>query len=325
MVEVKALTKLAKTLYNNTEFEYNGVSGDEAMRNIVKEAIGGEFNYYNWQRHKYDVFEIMKTTIDAVVPQIITNQFDSLADVRSVATGDKPHFEVEDPRLLRVGLVSAGNTDTRRQTIGKKSFTVDTDWYDVKVYAEFEAFLAGNINWRSLCDRVAKSFTNAMGTQIYTSFQAGYDLLRTNVKATGAFELEQLINIAEHLRVQTGRDVDVYGTANALRQVTKVANMSDGMKDEANRVGYLATVAGLNLNVLPQAYKASTEEFALNDKSLLVLPKGEKIVSIVLEGQAIVDEPDNMTRNDMQLGFQTQKKYGLQVAQLAHYGLYNIA
>lgn len=324
----KALAKLAKESYQNANFSIGDTSGDDVIRNMVNKALHtdeSEDRYYQWQRHKLDVFEIMKVAIDAVIPTIITNQFDSLADVRNVAMGDKPRFEITDPKILRVGYVSAGNLDTRRQTLSGKNFTVDTDWKDVKVYTEFEKFLAGNINWSELCQRVATAFTNEMGTKIYTSFQSAYDLLGANVKATGDYDEDKLLNIAEHLRTQTGADVQVYGTITALRKVTKGADMSDNMRDEKNKTGYLSTVAGIDLIQLPQAYKRNKEEFALDDKSLLIVPKGQKLVSVVMEGNAIVDEPDNMTRNDMQLGFQTQKKYGVQVAKMAKYGMYKVA
>lgn len=324
------LKKLSIDLYNNKNLMFNDISGDQAMRNMIADAMGqettGAIDYYAWEENKNKVFQILSVAIDAVLPTILTNELDSLADVRSVAIGDKPKFDIEDSSLLRVGLVASGTQDLQRQQLMGHSFSVTTDWYGAKVYAEFERFLAGEINWKTYIDRVAMSFNNKMQHQIYDAFTQSYDALRATRKVAGAYDEEKLTDLAEVISVSAGgKPVAVYGTRSALRAVSKGADLSSNMKDEMNRVGYLGTVGGLDLIAIPQAFKAGTEEFALDNKSLLVLPQGEKIVSVVLEGQAIVTDKDPMTNNSLQKEFLTLKKYGLQVAQTSVYGMYNLA
>lgn len=325
------LTQLSIELYNNKNLMYNDVSGDQAMRNMISEAMGqetagGAIEYYTWEENKNKVFQILSVAIDAVLPTILTNELDSLADIRSVAIGDKPKFDIEDNSLMRVGLVASGTQDLQRQELVGSSFTVETDWYGAAAYAEFERFLAGEINWKSYIDRVAQSFSNKMQHQIYDAFTLSYDGLRATRKVSGVYDEEKLTDLAEMVSVASGgKRVAVYGTRSALRAVSKGADLSSNMKDEMNRVGYLGTVGGLDLIAIPQAFKAGKEEFALDNKSLLVLPQGEKIVSVVLEGQAIVSDKDPMTNTSLQKEFLTLKKYGLQVAQTAVYGMYQLA
>lgn len=323
------LRQLSIDLYNNKNMMYNETSGDQAMRNMIAEAMGqestGAVNYYAWEENKNKVFQILSVAIDAVLPTILTNQFDTLADVRSVATGDKPKFDIEDNSLLRVGMVAAGTQDLQRQELLGSSFTVDTDWYGAAVYAEFERFLAGEINWQSYIDRVALSFSNKMQHQIYDAFTQSYDGLRATRKVSGTYDEDKLVDLAELVSVASGgKSVAVYGTRSALRTISRGADLSSSMKDEMNKVGYLGTVGGLDLIAIPQAFKAGKEEFALDNKSLLVLPQGEKIVSVVLEGQSIVTDKDPLTNNSLQKEFLTLKKYGLQVAQASVYGMYKI-
>lgn len=330
MFETNGLKQLAVDLYNDQHLVYNNTSGQDAMRKIVADAlemeVGTPINHYSWEANKLKVFQILSVAIDAVLPTILTNQFDTLADVRNVAVGDQPRFEIEDNSLLRVGMIAAGTQDLQRQELHGGSFTVDTDWYGAKIYVEFERFLAGNVNWQTLVNRVALSFTNKMQTQIYEAFAKSYDAVRTVRKATGTYDEDKLIGIAQHIQTASGgKPVAVYGTLSALRKVSKGADASSTMKDKIAKVGYLDTVGGLDLIALPQAYKAGTEEFAIDDNTLLVLPQGEKIVSVVLEGDAIVNDTDPMVRNDMQREFVTMKKYGLQVAKLSIYGMYKIS
>lgn len=326
----EGLKQLSIDLYNNKNLMYNDVSGDQAMRNMIAEALGQEegttaIDFYAWEENKNKVFQILSVAIDAVLPTILTNQLDSLADVRNVNTGDKPKFDIEDNSLLRVGLVASGTQDLKRQQLMGTSFTVDTDFYGAKVFAEFERFLAGEINWQSYVDRVALSFSNKMQTQIYDAFMQSYDALRSTRKVEGTYDEDKLVDLAELVSATAGgKKVSVYGTRSALRKISKGAVASDGMKDEINKVGYLGTVGGLDLIAIPQAFKAGKEEFALDNKTLLVLPQGEKIVSVVLEGQSIVSDKDPMTNNALQKEFLTLKKYGVQVAQLSVYGMYKL-
>lgn len=324
------LKKLSIDLYNNKNLMFNDISGDQAMRNMIADAMGqattGAIDYYAWEENKNKVFQILSVAIDAVLPTILTNELDSLADVRSVAVGDKPKFDIEDNSLLRVGLVASGTQDLQRQQLLGSSFTVDTDWYGAKVYAEFERFLAGEIDWKTYIDRVALSFSNKMQHQIYDAFVKSYDALRATRKVSGAYDEDKMVDLAEVVSVASGgKPVAVYGTRSALRAVSKGADLSSNMKDEMNKVGYLGTVGGLDLIAIPQAFKAGTEEFALDNKSLLVLPQGEKIVSVVLEGQSIVTDKDPMSNNSLQKEFLTLKKYGLQVAQTSVYGMYQLS
>ena len=330
MSETNDLHKLSVDLYNDRTLMYNEVSGDEAMRKIMADAlginVGDKISHYAWEKNKLEVFQILSVAVDAVLPTILTNQFDTLADVRNHTSGDKPRFEIEDNSLLRVGLIASGTQDLQRQELFGGSFTVDTDWYGAKVFVEFERFMAGNVNWQGLVDRIALSFTNKMQTQIYDAFAKSYDSVRAVRKQTGTYDEDKLVNIAQHVGTAAGgKPVAVYGTLSALRKVSKTADMSGAMKDKMAKVGYLDNVGGLDLIALPQAYKAGTEEFAIDDNTLLVLPQGEKIVSVVLEGEAIMSDVDPMTNTAMQREFVTMKKYGLQVAKLAIYGMYKIS
>ena len=121
MFETNDLKKLSVDLYKDHSLMYNNVSGDDAMRKIMADAIGIEvgekINHYKWEENKLKVFQILSVAVDAVLPTVLTNQFDSLADVRNVATGDKPRFEIEDNSLLRVGLIASGTQDLQRQEL----------------------------------------------------------------------------------------------------------------------------------------------------------------------------------------------------------------
>ena len=63
------------------------------------------------------------------------------------------------------------------------------------------------------------------------------------------------------------------------------------MKNDRNQNGYFKMVDGITFGIIPQAHKIGTDEFAIDNNFLLVLPNGnEKIVKFVMEGEALVKE-----------------------------------
>ncbi len=329
MVTMTDLKKVAREAYfhPNMTFGEDKVTGQDAMRNAIKDALGGKVSYYSWKENKNKVFEIISVAVDAITPTLLTDQFDQIADIRNASLGEKPLFKVTDPRMIRVGRIAAGNQDLRRQTITGKTFTIDTDWYGTSVYAEFEQFMAGDIDWNKLVDRVTEGFANYMQQRMAEALTASYTKLNASDKLSGKITIDALVQLAQRIQVKAGAPVAIYGTKSALGKVADLAGVqmfSGSMKDEFNKIGYLGTVRGLELIEIPQAYKANSDEFALSDNDLLILPKGEKIIGVVMEGDSITDEPDNMLRNDMQMSFETLKKFGVQVMQMKVYGYANL-
>lgn len=319
------LQRLALDVYQGKNVMFNEVSGEDALRNMLVEACGGEFNYKNFREHKFRVFSIIEESVDVNLGTIIVDQFNHLADVQNVGTGDKPSFKVDDPSLFRVARIASGTNDLRRQKLLSKRFSVDTDWYGVKIYEEMEMFIAGRVDWAKMVNRVALSFANFLGTRIYEAIAGSYSALNATYGVTGSYNEEALFDMVSHVQAKSGRNAVIMGTAKALRNVSKELVMSDGMKDEFNRVGYIGTIAGTDLIKLPQAHIAGTDEFAINDDMLLVVPAGEKIVKVVVEGDAVmIETADAGDRNDQQMEYQLQKKLGVGVMQTAIYGMYKL-
>ncbi|MBW3350599.1 hypothetical protein [Limosilactobacillus reuteri] len=323
-MEKNDFKKFARDLYFKKEFSINNVSGQEAMRNAILDALGGEFTTTSWGKHKYDVFELISVAVDAVVPRILTDQFANIADIRTVSLGDKPIFEVKDPRAIRVGRVAAGNQDIRRQTIKDTHYSIETEWFGASVYTELDSFMAGDIDWTDLVNRVAQAFTTHIQTTIAEALNDSYSLLDAADKVTGQASLDQIVKLAERIQVKANQNVALYGTKSALSKVAEMANVnyfSGSMKDELNQNGYLNVVRGLTLHEIPQAFKVNSDEFALDDNKILVLPEGEKIVGVVMEGPSRTIDPDYTTRNDLQMGFKTLEKMGIMALQMKVYGM----
>lgn len=332
-MDTKQLEKLSRELYENKNlYGANGVSGQDAMRNILREALGVSEDatqrqvYTAYQENKHRLFEIIDIAVDAVMPVIVKNQFDSLANFHNIKIGDALRFTNKDKGLFRVARIAAGTQDLRRQVSLGGHYTIATDWYGVSIYTEFEQFLAGQVDWNEYIGRVAESFAAHLGMQIFKAFNESYSGLRATRKAEGTLTLETLSAMASRIRaVSGGRQVTVYGTPAALARVSALTEASGGMLEERNRVGFLGTVAGVSLVALPEALIPGTEEFVADDTQLFFIPSGEKIVDVVMEGDTITNEIAALDSNSLQMTFRTMKRTGIQVNQSAVYGHFKLA
>jgi hypothetical protein len=321
------LARLALDVYQNKNVKFNEVSGEDALRNAINEACGGEFNYKNFRANKYNVFSIIEEVLDITLGVVITNQFDALADVKNVAVGEKPSFRVEDPSLFRIARIAGGTNDLRRQKILNRRFEVDTDYFGAKIYSELETFIAGLVDWSSMVNRLSLSFANDLGIRIYDAISNSYSALNAVYGVTGTYNEDVLFDMVQHVESKAGgRKAMIMGTKKALRKVSKGIDLSDGMKDNFNRVGYIGQVGGTDLILLPQAHKVGTDTFLVDDSMLLVVPANEKIVKIVIEGESqMIEIADAGARNDQQMEYQIQKKLGVGVMQSAIYAMYKLS
>ena len=320
------LQRLALDVYNGKNVMFNEVKGEDAIRNAINTAVGGEFNYKSFRNNKYDVFTIIEEVLDVTLGVVITNQFDSLADVQNVGIGERPSFRVDDPSLFRIARIAGGNNDLRRQKILNRRFEVETDYFGAKIYAELEQFQAGLVDFTAMVNRLTLSFANDLGARIYEAVANSYSALNSTYGVTGTYNEDELFEMIQHVEAKSGKKAVVYGTRKALRKVSKDLIMSDSMKEEMNTVGYIGTVGGTDLMLLPQAHKVGTDEFFVDDNMLRVVPSSEKIVKVVVEGEAtMIEVADAGARNDQQMEYLIQKKMGVGAMQSAVYGIYKIS
>ena len=125
MANYTALQKMSLDVYKGVPVVFNNVSGEDALRNKITETIGGEWNYYNFQRNKIDFYELMSELLVLPTQEIMGNIFGGIVSVETVPLGTKKVIDVQDENLFKVATVAAGNSDIRRQRVFNRQITVD--------------------------------------------------------------------------------------------------------------------------------------------------------------------------------------------------------
>lgn len=318
------LQQLSFDIYTGQVKKYSATEAENVIRKAIVDACGGEWNFYNFQKNKWDVYAIISETLSVGLGTILVDQFNQFADVHDTSLGDQLTFDIEDNSLFRVATIANGNTDIRRQKLYGKKLTIETEKLAIKIYTELDLFLSGRVNWTTMVNRVMLSYSNDIGTRIYNAIYASYSSLVAPYAESGVFAEDTLASMIAHVQAGAGQTPIVYGTKKALGKITN-STPSERMKDELNLMGHYGYFEGTALLELPQAHKPGTTNFAVADDFLLVVPNSEKIIKIVLEGDTYVYDTPAGVRNDEQIEFFFGRKAGVAALTSNVYGMYKLS
>lgn len=318
------LQRLSYDAYTGNVVKYSKEEAENAIRKAISEACGGEWNFYNFQKNKWDVYAVLRELLSITMGDLIVDKFNSFVEVKTVGLGDTIEFDIEDNSLFRVATISNGNVDIRRQKLYGKKLAVSTEKLGVKIYAELDQFLAGRINWAKMLDRVTLSYAYELTVRIYNCIYNAYASLNSPFAQTGSFSEDTLATMIADVEMSTGQKAVVYGTKKALGKITN-STPSEKMKDELNLMGHYGYFQGTALLELPQGKKVGTQTNFVNDSFLLVLPDNEKIIKMILEGDAYVYDTPAGVRNDEQIEFFFGRKAGVSALITNQFGMYKLS
>ena len=324
MIKLTDLQQLALDTYKGSVQKYSKSEAENAIRNAVIEACGGEWNFYSFNKNKWDVYQIMAEVLSVSLSELLIDKFNNFCEIRDTELGDTTEFIVADKSLFRVATIADGNTDIRRQKLYNGKLTISTEKLALKIYEDFDRFISGRIDWTEMVNRVQLSYAHELSIRIYNAIYDSYNTLVPPYQVSGVFDEAKLLEAIAHVEAATGQKAVVFGTKTALAKIT-TATASDGMNDKLNLLGHYGMFRGTDLMELPQAHKAGTNTFAVADDFLLIVPNGEKIVKMVLEGDAYVYDTEAGVRNDEQIEFFFGRKAGIGVLKADNYAIYKLS
>jgi hypothetical protein len=302
---------LALDTYKKVPTAFELGDPNEAIREAVRVACGGNWNYYSFMKNQYDVYAIIAEVMPVTLNASLANKFGSFADFKDEAMGDENHFIVEDNAIYPVYTVSRGNGDVERQKISGRSFSVPTQNKEIKFYDEWDRFMSGKIDLSTITDRAGISYLHHIGILIADTIYGSYASVGTDFKATGAYDAATLDGIITEVKAATGSDtLQIWGDSSALGNISDGFGYSDAAKDGANSIGFYDSFRGTPMFSLPQAYLPQTTTLGVNNSHIIILPANEKICKVAFEGVPFVGTNDPMARNDRQIEFVYGRRVG---------------
>lgn len=299
---------------------------DTQIRDRIKNDVlgGAEFNYRTYRKYKNDIYEILEVVLDQTLPEGWSDNefFNRFVEERRVDLGDTNEFYAEDNTLLTVSKFSGNHWDTIRERfdIGT-SFSVQTSWYEVHFYNEFERFMKGLDSFVKMMDVARKSFLQFFQNAVYTAFCGMTEYVPEGFSGHGALstdtEKEALLTIIEKVATQCGHKPVLVGSATALRKLQgKLEDnwIPESSKEERKKSGVVSYWEGYELVVLPQVFKAGTFDFELSNDKILIVGNASRPIKFIYEGQSRLKEvTDNRENMDMTYEAQIQVKAGVAV------------
>lgn len=328
-MNTQVIIDLANDIATGSLASYSKEEANDKLRVALNKLTGsedGKFDAKKFRRNKLDLFEIIEVAVDERVEADVRERFKDFVDYRSTSFGDKLEFQPKSNEFLSVSKIAGGTNNLRRQRIGKgEAYRIDTDWYGVKIYEELERFLAGHVDWVELISKVEEAFAERITADIFKAVKDAYTALAAPRKVTGVWDNEEFNTLIEYVRAATGLKPMVIGTRVAIQKATP-AYISDEMKNQRNSEGFFKVVDGITFGVIEQGFIPGTEQFAVDNDFLLVLPNGnEKIVKFVMEGEALIKEVRDQANADDSQEYVLRKKYGVGVEKSTKFGVYIFA
>lgn len=297
---------------------------NEIRERFEKEVLQGrKFDYRVYRKYKNDIFEILETVLDQTLPEGWRENefFDRFVEVIRVDLGDKNEFYAEDNGYLTVSKFSGNHWDTIRERMDLGTeFSVDTSWWEVHFYNEFERFMKNIDSFARMMDKARKSFLQAFQNAVYAAVADMSELAPEGFSGHGALstdtERDQLLELIDRVSTANGGIKPIIvGTGAALRKLQKNIDenwIADSAREERKRNGVVSSWEGYDLMVIPQVFKAGTFDFALSTTKLLIIASNDRPIKFVFEGNSRLKEVnDNRENMDQTLEGQVQVKAGL--------------
>ena len=300
MATIKELKELALHAVRGTApANYTAETVDEALRGELA-AMCDSIN--NFQRNKYDIFEILITAADEVVPKKAFEVMGTFAEIKNVPQGQKAVFRVNGlgkgrakKFLTRVGLSGLYET-----------FRLDNETFELGAYAiggaariDFERFLDGTDNMADLMEIVTEGLTDAVFGEVQKALIAAKDAVgRPDVVGEMGPDAIVPVSVAGQQAVYHPNDIDaIY------------------------RTGYVNVFRGTPIVQIPQSFiDQKNDKTWINPQFAYVLPAGkEKIVKIVFEGAT---QMWDFVNRDQSIEIHTYKKMGAAIMTHHNWGIY---
>lgn len=322
-MDTNALRQLSMDLYHKRVVEFSEKEANDRLRTYIKDEIcGGEWKPYTFLQHKYEIYEVMSELLTTTTAELSRDMFEHIAQFKDTELGDRIEFIVENPELYEVSVIASGTNDLLRQKlINGKAQTTGFD-LGVKIYAEFNEFMTGRIDWDKCVEKVAKSFNVAIAELIAKEWKTAYDTVSSDLKVTGDIDENKLVELVQKVESQGQGKAFIYGSKTALAKIPNITTLEANAREDREK-GYVSMFKGTECVELQNKYDLATKKWVLENDILFIVPSEVKPILIGFEGDAFVMDDETGERLDRQVEYEMTRKVHLGVLKNQVYGIYD--
>ena len=298
---------------------------DEALRGEIAKLCG---SVNNFMRNRYDIYDIIITVADEVVPAKTYDVLGQFAEIKSVPQGQKALFRVNGlgrnrakKFLTQVGL--SGLYETFR--LDSSTFELGGKAIGGAASIDFERFLDGADNMADLMDIITEGLTDAVFGEVQKALVAAFNVMPdTNKSTNSTFIPKEMLRIVNVVKAYGGNAV-IFATPEFVGEMGPDAiapnTYHDDDIDAIHKTGRIKIFRGTPIVEIPQSFvDENNVQTWINPQNAYILPTGkEKVVKIVFEGNTQVWDLKNP---DNSMEIHTYKKIGTAIMTYHNWGIY---
>ena len=326
MATIKELKELALHSVRGTAPEtYELGTVDEALRGEIAKMCD---SVNNFMRNRYDIYDIIITVADEVVPAKTYDVLGQFAEIKSVPQGQKALFRVNGlgrnrakKFLTQVGL--SGLYETFR--LDSSTFELGGKAIGGAASIDFARFLDGADNMADLMDIITEGLTDAVFGEVQKALVAAFNVMPdTNKSTNSTFIPKEMLRIVNVVKAYGGNAV-IFATPEFVGEMGPDAiapnTYHDDDIDAIHKTGRIKIFRGTPIVEIPQSFvDENNVQTWINPQNAYILPTGkEKVVKIVFEGNTQVWDLKNP---DNSMEIHTYKKIGTAIMTYHNWGIY---
>lgn len=328
MATIKELKDLALHAARGTApANFTAENVEDAFRGEMSK-LAGSFNEF--QRNKYDIFEIVMSAADEIVPNKVITGMAPFAEIQSVPFKHKAVFRkkmgASRAKLFLTRAAAAGVYETFR--LDHSEFTVDTYAIGGATTIDFQRFLDGAETMAELMDIITEGMVDVIYGEVQRALKDAINASgrpAANKYSSNTFESDKMMSLISTVKAY-GPSAVIFAPPEFVAAMGPDAIVPAGASyqgvyhsqdiDAIHNTGFVNLFRGTPIVQIPQSFVDETNTKTWIDPQFAyILPAGkEKVVKVVLEGgQQMYD----FMNRDASMEIHTYRLLG--VAILAHH------
>lgn len=281
-------------------------------------------NIVEWFYHPaviHEAFAVVGAMVDMVLPDSIMDSIGLFTSVHQGGFGDSFNFTVKPRDIFVVSKHGHGQrtTEVHRQYSG--NVTIVPEPRELTAAVSLYGVLSGKESLAEFASKIIHSMETAVSLDCYDLFattMSNLDATATTGLRVSGYSQASLLRLCEQVSAWSmGAKPVVAGTAQALLNVLPDdANYRYFLSDEYVKLGYVPTISGYDLLMIPQVADMSTP-FGLRlatDRIWVIAPGSQKIVKLCLEGSTLTHTSQPFDNADLSQTTTFIKMWGTGVA-----------
>ena len=282
--------------------------------------------------------DIIEDTISIVVDTMFKESdfFNSLVEKKTIKFGDRQDFVIEDEdALFSIAKAGTSHHDHILQRLrGRQTITIPTELYVVKIGADINRYVLGDVDWSKWVSNIGRSFVAMIQEETYAELIQAVNALPARFKGTGTLDATTKASFDDIIQATSaannGANVVIMGAKAALSKISGLADVNWAAKDQRDNVmntGNIGIYEGTTLIEIPNRFKDKTfSQYVFDTDKLYIIPViGEegKFIKMVDEGDIEIFETlerDEKYVSDLQT-YEVQRRmgFGLYVGRMFGY------